>query len=73
MVSIIVWTRTALKFEFRFQTKSPLGVRASDIFDLSIVGYLLELLCDRSPFGATMHIRQAPSAGSLQALVSISK
>jgi hypothetical protein len=57
MVSIIAWTRTALKSGYKFQTKPPLGVRTSDASDLSMVGYLLELLCDRSPFGATIRMR----------------
>jgi hypothetical protein len=57
MVSIIAWTRTTLKSGYKFQTKPPLGVRASDASDLSMVGYLLELLCDRSPFGATIRMR----------------
>jgi hypothetical protein len=54
MVFIITWTRTALKSGFRFQAKPPLGVRASDASDLSMVGYLLEVLLDRSPFRAAM-------------------
>jgi hypothetical protein len=57
MVSIIAWTRTTLKSGYKFQTKPPLGVRASDASDLSMVGYLLELLCDQSPFGATIRMR----------------
>jgi hypothetical protein len=57
MVFMIAWTRTALKFGFRFRTKPPLGVRASDTSDLPMVGYLVEVLFDRSPFGATMQIR----------------
>jgi hypothetical protein len=61
-----------LKSRFRFQTKTALGVRASDASDLPMVVYLLELLCDRSPFGATIRMRQPPSAGSPQALVPIS-
>jgi hypothetical protein len=73
MVSIITWTRTTLKSRFKFRTKPPLGVQASDASDLSTVGYLLELLCDRSPFGVTMHIRWPPFVGSTQALVSISR
>jgi hypothetical protein len=36
-----------LKFGFKFRTKPSLGVRASDSSDLSMVGYLLELLCDQ--------------------------
>jgi hypothetical protein len=71
MVSIIAWTRT-LKFEFKFWTKPPLGVRASDASDLPMVGYLLEVLFDRSPFEATMQIRQPHSAGFPQALAPIS-
>jgi hypothetical protein len=72
MVSIITWTWIALKSEFKFQTKSPLTVWASDASDLPMVGYLLEVLFDRSPFGATMQIRQPPSSGSLQVLAPIS-
>jgi hypothetical protein len=52
MVFMISWTRAALKSEFRFWTKPTLGVRASDAFDLPMVGYLLELLRDRFLFGA---------------------
>jgi hypothetical protein len=54
MVSIISWTQIALKSGLRFRAKPPLGVRASDAFDLPLVGYLLEVLLDRSPFRATM-------------------
>jgi hypothetical protein len=57
MVFMVAWTQTALKSEFRFRMKPPLGVRASDASDLSMVGYLLEVLFDQSPFGATMQIR----------------
>jgi hypothetical protein len=72
MVSTIAWTRTALKSGFNFQTKPPLGVRALNTSDLPMVGYLLEVLFDRSPFGITMQIRRPPSTGSPQALASIS-
>jgi hypothetical protein len=51
MVSIIAWIQIALKSGFKFRTKLPLGVRASDASDLLMVGYLLEVLFDRSPFG----------------------
>jgi hypothetical protein len=54
MVSIIAWTRTPLKSKFRFGAKPPLGVRASNASDLPMIGYLLEVLLDRSPIGATM-------------------
>jgi hypothetical protein len=54
MVSIIAWTQTALKSGFTFRAKPPLGVWASDASDLLMVGYLLEVLLDRSPFRATM-------------------
>jgi hypothetical protein len=64
-------TRTTLKSGFRFRTKPPLGVRASDASILPMVGYLLELLCDRSPFGGTMQIRQPSSTVSPQAPASI--
>jgi hypothetical protein len=46
MVSIIACTQTTLKSGFRFRTKPPLGVWASNVSDLSMVGYLLELLFD---------------------------
>jgi hypothetical protein len=72
MVSIIVYTRTTLKSGFKFRIKPPFGVQASDASDLSMMGYLLEMLCDRSQFGATMQIMRPLSAGSLQALVPIS-
>jgi hypothetical protein len=38
MVSIIAWTRTALKSGFKFWTKPLLDVRASDASDLPMVG-----------------------------------
>jgi hypothetical protein len=57
MISIIAWTWTALKSVFKFWTKPSLGVRVSDASDLPMVGYLLEALFDRLPFGATMQIR----------------
>jgi hypothetical protein len=72
MVFMIAWTQIALKSGFRFRTKLPLGVQVSDTYDLSVVGYLLEVLFDRSPFGATMQIRRPPFMGSLQALAPIS-
>jgi hypothetical protein len=37
-----------------------------------MVGYLVEVLFDRSPFGATMQIRRLPSVGSPQMLALIS-
>jgi hypothetical protein len=37
-----------------------------------MVGYLLEVLFDQSPFRATMQIRRPPSAAFPQALASIS-
>jgi hypothetical protein len=46
MVFIIAWTWMTLKFGFKFRTKPLLDIRASEAFDLLIVGYLLELLCD---------------------------
>jgi hypothetical protein len=49
-----------------------LGVWASDTSDLPIVGYSLNLLRDRSPFGATIRMRQLSSADFPQALASIS-
>jgi hypothetical protein len=57
MVSIITWTQTALKSGFKFWTKPPLGVQVSDASDLPMVEYLLEVLFDRSPLGATMQKR----------------
>jgi hypothetical protein len=72
MVSIIAWTRTTLKSGFKFWIKPPLGVQASDASNLLMVGYLLEVLFNRSPFRATMQIRRPPSTGSLQALALIS-
>jgi hypothetical protein len=36
-----------------------------------MVGYLLEVLFDQSPFRATMQIRRPPSTGSPQALAPI--
>jgi hypothetical protein len=68
MVSIIAWTRTILKSRFKFWTKPLLGVRVPDASDLPMVEYLLELLCDRSSFGATMQIRRFLFVGSPQAL-----
>jgi hypothetical protein len=50
-----------LKSEFSFRAKPALGVRASDTSDLSMVGYLIELVCDQSLFGATIRKRQPPS------------
>jgi hypothetical protein len=44
MVSMIAWTRTTLKSGFRFRTNPALGVWASEISDLPIMGYPLELL-----------------------------
>jgi hypothetical protein len=57
MVSIITWIQTTLKSRFKFWTKPPLGVRASDASHLPVAGYLLEVLFDWSPFGGTMQIR----------------
>jgi hypothetical protein len=57
MVSIITWTQTTLKSGFKFRTKPSLGVQVSDASDLPMVGYLLEVLFDRSPLEATMQIR----------------
>jgi hypothetical protein len=72
MVSIIACTRTALKFGFRFRANPVLGVWASDAFDLPIVGYQLELLWDRSLFGATIRMRRPSSAEFPQELAAIS-
>jgi hypothetical protein len=46
-----------LKSLFKFRTNLSLGVRASDASDLPMVGYLLELLCEGAPVGATMMMR----------------
>jgi hypothetical protein len=62
MISMIAWTRMALMSEFRFWTNPALVVWASDVSDLSIVGYPLELLQDRSSFGATIKMRWLSSA-----------
>jgi hypothetical protein len=72
MISIIAWTQTTLKSRFKFWTKPLLSVQASDASDLLMVRYLLELLCDRSPFGATMQIRRPLSTGSPHTLAPIS-
>jgi hypothetical protein len=61
-----------LKSEFRFRTNLVLGVWTSDVSDLLIVGYPLELFQDRSPFGATIRIRRLSFAEFPQALVPIS-
>jgi hypothetical protein len=45
-----------LKFELRFWIIPLLGVRASDASDFLMVKYLLELLCDGSPFGASFGV-----------------
>jgi hypothetical protein len=62
-----------LKSGFRFWTNPALGVWAPDVFDLPIVGYLLELLRDRSPFGATIKMRQLSSVDFPHALALISE
>jgi hypothetical protein len=49
-----------------------LGVPASDASDLLMVGYLLELWRDGSPFGATVKMRRPSLAEFPQALISIS-
>jgi hypothetical protein len=41
--SMIVWSLTVLRSEFRFRTILLLGVYASDASDPLMVGYLLEL------------------------------
>jgi hypothetical protein len=51
--SMIVWNCMTLKSGFRFQIIPALGVWASDTSNLPMAGYLLELVCDRSLFGAT--------------------
>jgi hypothetical protein len=71
MVTMIVWTRTTLKSGFRFRANPTLGVWAWDFSDLPIVGYQLELLRDRSPFGAIIRMRWMSSVDLPQALVSI--
>jgi hypothetical protein len=62
----------ALKSGFRFRTNLALGVWASDVSDLPIVGYLLELLRDRSLFGATIRMRRMSSMEFSYALAPIS-
>jgi hypothetical protein len=42
--SMMVWSRTALKSEFKFQIILSSGLRASDASDLPMVGYWLEVL-----------------------------
>jgi hypothetical protein len=49
-----------------------LGVWASNVSDLPIVGYPLGLLCGRSPFGATIRMRRLSSVDFPQALAPIS-
>jgi hypothetical protein len=50
-----------------------LGVWASDVSDLPIVGYPLELLRDRSLFGATIRMRRLSSVDFPQSLALISR
>jgi hypothetical protein len=69
---MITWTRTTLKSRFRFRTSPALGVWAPDVSDLPIVGYPLELLQDRSPFGATIRMRRLSFADFPQVLALIS-
>jgi hypothetical protein len=59
----------ALKSEFRFWIILSLGVRALDASDLPMVGYLLELLCEVAPVGATMIMRR-PSLVEFQQVLS---
>jgi hypothetical protein len=61
-----------LKSGFRFRANPALGVSVSDVPDLPIVGYPLELLRDQSPFGATIRMRRLSSADFPQALAPIS-
>jgi hypothetical protein len=68
----IVWSHTALKSGFRLRINPALGVRASNASDLLIVQYLLELLCDRSPFGATIKIRRPSPAEFPHVMIPIS-
>jgi hypothetical protein len=60
-----------LKSKFRFQTNPVLGVRAPDVSNLPIVGYPLELLQDRSPFGATIRMIRLSSMDFPHALAPI--
>jgi hypothetical protein len=55
--SMMVWSRTALKSGFKFWANLSLRVQASDASDLPMVEYLLELLCEGAPVGATIMIR----------------
>jgi hypothetical protein len=61
----------ALNSGFRFRTIALLGVQPSDASDLTTVGYLLELLCDGSPAGATMKIGWPSPVESPQVLIPI--
>jgi hypothetical protein len=72
MVYMIFWTRTVLMSGFRFQAHPALEVWASDVYGLLIVGYPLELLPNRSPFGATIRMRRLSSVNFPQALAPIS-
>jgi hypothetical protein len=54
---MMVWSRTALKSGFKFWANLSLRVQASDASDLLMVEYLLELLCEGAPVGATIMIR----------------
>jgi hypothetical protein len=72
MTSMIAWIRTTLKSGFRFRTNPALGVWASDVSDLPIVGYPLELLHDQSPFGATIRMRLLSSTDFPHVLAPIS-
>jgi hypothetical protein len=60
------------KSGFRFRSNPVLGVWASDVSDLLVVGYPMELLQDRSPFGATIRMRQLSYVNFPQALAPIS-
>jgi hypothetical protein len=57
-----------LKSGFRFQIILSLAIWASDTSDLLMVGYLVELLCDGAPTGATMMIRRPSSMEFQQVL-----
>jgi hypothetical protein len=47
----------ALKCGFRFWIISSLGVCASDAYNLPMVEYQMELLCEGPPVRATMMMR----------------
>jgi hypothetical protein len=71
--SKIVWSCMVLKFGFRFRTMLLLGVLVSDILNLSMLGYLLELFWELPLAGPTMLMWWASMTGFQQTLPSISR